>query len=161
MTDLVKLHVSLDPDEYGIAGEYIWAVPADDGNPLHYRISNIPFYAGSILALDDIVEVGPAIPSPNCDHGGAGVCKWCSSPEVVRGVKESGQETGRLYFETHLSEEERREIARKINDKGVHTEWADAHFLAFSFPADQRVGPIVDEWVNQKKIAVCDLIDID
>lgn len=157
--EYLKVHVTLDPEEYGAAGEYLWAVPAPDGDPTHVQIKNIPFFAAPILALDDVVEIGPAEASPECVHGGRVDCQWCRAPEVVKGLIESGQETGRLFFETHLSKEERLDIIEKMHAMGVKTEWADAHLLSFSFHMDRKVRPIVQEWVHDKKIATCDISD--
>jgi hypothetical protein len=117
----VKVHVTFSGAN-SFAGESLWASPVA-GEPEHYTIDNIPFFAYG-LNLGDVVRCVDAGEHPR---------------EIVAVIRPSGSKTLRVMFEDGIDEEESREIIDDLkSDFDVKIERAMGGLYCISLPPNEN-----------------------
>lgn len=134
--DMTKVHVSL-PNHWMVGGESLWASPVE-GEPEHYRIENIPYFAYGV-ALGDVVRAVRTDDHPR---------------EAVEVVRPSGNLVFRVMFDDAVDHERQVEILRALREEhGIGMEKAFDRLWALSVPreaveaVDERLVALQEERV--------------
>lgn len=131
--ELVKIHVTLDPEQGGPAGESLWALPLEDGT---FEVRNIPYFTYGIH-VHDVVRCELEDRTATDPHSGEAL--EYSEREVVEVVRPGGWNTLRIIFQRGADHDAMRKVVDVLVEMGGHPDLAFPGFLSLGVPPDAEL----------------------
>lgn len=116
---MTKVHVSL-PNHWLVGGESLWVSPVE-GEPQHYTVENVPYFAYGI-ALGDVVRAVSTAEHPL---------------EAVAVVRRSGSMSYRVMFAEYVDSDRQVDFLKPLHEEhGVSMEKGFPQYWALNVPGD-------------------------